>query len=403
MRRRGERRARWKSKNKGPCERQPDLDDGHPDACSCCSCSRATSPAGRSVVPPPGIHLPASTADVPPQTSVVVAIDKNEIVVGSDPVISVVDAMSGDELEIAALSAHLQAMQQAAGRDRAAARRRGADRARAATIQGDTRHRVPRAAARHVHAGPERLREHRARGGPEVVAHERGRTHGHRHLRLPPAASSPRRRPVPSLPRRLRDHRPGRAPAVILVDADAPAGRDVDRAAAAALRQAHRREAAARAGRRRTRPEGTGAGARRAWSDRQLPGPAGPIAPDAAGPRRTSARRRFPVGRAEKAPLPGSGPRHRRRRRRDARARAVVATRLASSTSSITKSLEGLSSSLHGASTSMPVVVGRGGRRTRGVRAGARRARARFRADRSVGHRRRRRSRRVRGVGLVGE
>jgi protein TonB len=116
-------------------------------------------------------------------------------------------------------------------------------------------------------------------------------------------------------------------------------------------------------------PKGPGQGPAEPGPIDKLPGPAGPIAPAppvAANPGPPP----LPGGRAEKAPLPGSGPGTGGGAAGRARAQAVVATRLASSTSSITKSLEGLSSSLHGASTSMPVVVGRGGRRTRGVRAG---------------------------------
>jgi biopolymer transport protein ExbD len=135
MKRRGERRARWKTKNKGPSNvnliSMMDI-----LTVLLLFLLKSYVAGGEVMVPAPGIHLPASTADVPPPTSVVVAIDKNEIVVGSDPVVSIADAMSGDELTIASLSAHLQTIQK---QQDEIARLRGAEAPTelTATIQGD--------------------------------------------------------------------------------------------------------------------------------------------------------------------------------------------------------------------------------------------------------------------------
>jgi biopolymer transport protein ExbD len=67
---------------------------------------------GEAMVPAPGVQLPASTADQPPQSSLVVAIDGDEILVGSDHAASLSEAMGADGLEIAPLSARLQAVRQ---------------------------------------------------------------------------------------------------------------------------------------------------------------------------------------------------------------------------------------------------------------------------------------------------
>lgn len=91
---------------------------------------------GEVMVPPPGIRLPGSTAEQMPQASLVVAIDHDQIVVGSESVVTVADAMAGDDLEIAPLAAHLRTVR---GQQDDIARRRGekAVSSRAATIQGD--------------------------------------------------------------------------------------------------------------------------------------------------------------------------------------------------------------------------------------------------------------------------
>jgi biopolymer transport protein ExbD len=91
---------------------------------------------GEVMVPAPGIHLPASTADQPPPTSVVVAIERGEIMVGGEHAASMSEALGGDGMEIAPLSARLQAIQ--AQQDEIA-RMRGAkpEASRTVTIQGD--------------------------------------------------------------------------------------------------------------------------------------------------------------------------------------------------------------------------------------------------------------------------
>jgi biopolymer transport protein ExbD len=91
---------------------------------------------GEVMVPAPGVRLPNSTADQPPPTSVVVAIDKSEITVGGDPVTSLRDALAGDQLEIPSLAAHLREVQHQ--QDEIAKLRGSApDAHRSATIQGD--------------------------------------------------------------------------------------------------------------------------------------------------------------------------------------------------------------------------------------------------------------------------
>jgi len=92
--------------------------------------------AGDVMVPAPGIHLPASTADAPPPSSVVVAIAGGEIMVSGEHAASMSEALQSDGLEIAPLSARLQAIQ--AQQDEIA-RLRGSkpDSARTVTIQGD--------------------------------------------------------------------------------------------------------------------------------------------------------------------------------------------------------------------------------------------------------------------------
>lgn len=91
---------------------------------------------GEVMVPAPGIHLPASTADQPPPTSVVVAIAGDEILVSGEHAASMSEALRSDGLEIPPLSARLQAIQ--AQQDEIA-RMRGAksQAARTVTIQGD--------------------------------------------------------------------------------------------------------------------------------------------------------------------------------------------------------------------------------------------------------------------------
>jgi biopolymer transport protein ExbD len=91
---------------------------------------------GEVMVPPPGITLPASTAEKPPQSALVVAIDDDEILVASESVVSVAEALRGPDLEIEALAAHLRGVRK---QQDEIARLRGEKIAaqRGATIQGD--------------------------------------------------------------------------------------------------------------------------------------------------------------------------------------------------------------------------------------------------------------------------
>jgi len=91
---------------------------------------------GEVMVPPPNIRLPGSTAEQPPVTSLVVAIDDDEILVGNERVASVSEAVGGDGMAIEPLSARLRAIRK---QQDEIARLRGADPAEnhVATIQGD--------------------------------------------------------------------------------------------------------------------------------------------------------------------------------------------------------------------------------------------------------------------------
>ncbi len=91
---------------------------------------------GEVMVPPTGIHLPSSSADAPPQTSLVVAIDDHEILIGDERVTTLAEAMGEPGLEIGPLSAHLQDVRR---HQDEIARLRGSAPAehRVATIQGD--------------------------------------------------------------------------------------------------------------------------------------------------------------------------------------------------------------------------------------------------------------------------
>ena len=91
---------------------------------------------GEVTVPPPGVTLPRSTAKAEMQTSVVVAIDHDAIMLGGERVATVHEAVSNHDLLIAPLAARLsEARAQMDDLDR----RKGAAEksARLATIQGD--------------------------------------------------------------------------------------------------------------------------------------------------------------------------------------------------------------------------------------------------------------------------
>lgn len=92
--------------------------------------------SGEVMVPPPGVRLPNSTADQSPQSSLVVAIDDNQILLGGDRVASIPEVVNSPNMEIAPLAEQLQA---ASRQQDELARRRGEGvvKTRAATIQGD--------------------------------------------------------------------------------------------------------------------------------------------------------------------------------------------------------------------------------------------------------------------------
>ena len=91
---------------------------------------------GEVTVPPPGVTLPRSTAAADMSTSVVVAIDRDAIIVAGERVASVREASAGEELMIAPLAKRLaEAREQMDDLDR----RKGKApvSGRIATIQGD--------------------------------------------------------------------------------------------------------------------------------------------------------------------------------------------------------------------------------------------------------------------------
>jgi biopolymer transport protein ExbD len=91
---------------------------------------------GEAMVPPPGIELPASSAEQQPGASLVVAIDDDAILVGNQKVVTVAEAVTGDALTIPALAARLLEMR--AQQDALdAARGEAPPEDRIVTIQGD--------------------------------------------------------------------------------------------------------------------------------------------------------------------------------------------------------------------------------------------------------------------------
>jgi biopolymer transport protein ExbD len=91
---------------------------------------------GEATVPPPGLELPSSTAESPMATSLVVAIDKDAILVGSERIASVSEARASRGMLIGPLAARLK---EARDQMDALARRKGVatSEARLVTIQGD--------------------------------------------------------------------------------------------------------------------------------------------------------------------------------------------------------------------------------------------------------------------------
>lgn len=88
------------------------------------------------VVPPPGLELPKSTAAEAPQTSLVVAIDDDAILLGDERIASVQETVRSGQMLIPALDRRLESVR--AQRDRLATLR-GAEflDEQVVTIQGD--------------------------------------------------------------------------------------------------------------------------------------------------------------------------------------------------------------------------------------------------------------------------
>jgi biopolymer transport protein ExbD len=91
---------------------------------------------GEATVPPPGLELPRSTAESAQTTSLVIAIQKDAILVGGERVASVSAALASRQLLIPPLAERLRAAREQMDD---IARRRGKAPANAhvATIQGD--------------------------------------------------------------------------------------------------------------------------------------------------------------------------------------------------------------------------------------------------------------------------
>jgi biopolymer transport protein ExbD len=91
---------------------------------------------GEVTVPPPGLDLPGSTAEHPMTTSLVVAIDRQTILVGSERIASVPDAEASPGMMIEPLAARLKEAQ-AQMDEIARLKGKAPDQARVVTIQGD--------------------------------------------------------------------------------------------------------------------------------------------------------------------------------------------------------------------------------------------------------------------------
>jgi len=92
---------------------------------------------GEVTVPPPGVTLPRSNARADMHTSVVVAIDRDGIMLGTERVATVREALAGGDLLIAPLAQRLaEARAQMDDLDRMKGKAKTAS--RLATIQGDT-------------------------------------------------------------------------------------------------------------------------------------------------------------------------------------------------------------------------------------------------------------------------
>ena len=91
---------------------------------------------GDVVTPPPGLNLPKSTAEENTPPSLVIAIDHDDILVGSDRVASVAAAINNRELSIAPLAERLQQEHEHI-EELARHQAGGSTKAHVVTIQGD--------------------------------------------------------------------------------------------------------------------------------------------------------------------------------------------------------------------------------------------------------------------------
>jgi biopolymer transport protein ExbD len=91
---------------------------------------------GEATVPPPGLTLPRSTAEDPMQTSLVIAIEHDAILVGNEEIASLEEVKASPQMTIAPLEARLKTVWEQLDAIAAASGAAQAD-ARVVTIQGD--------------------------------------------------------------------------------------------------------------------------------------------------------------------------------------------------------------------------------------------------------------------------
>ncbi len=91
---------------------------------------------GEATVPPPGLTLPKSTAESPMVSSLVIAIDRDAILVGSERIASVRAARASDQMLIEPLAASLKAAREQMD-DIARLKGTPQSKTRVVTIQGD--------------------------------------------------------------------------------------------------------------------------------------------------------------------------------------------------------------------------------------------------------------------------
>ena len=91
---------------------------------------------GEVVNPPAGVELPKSTAEAPPEESLVIAIDDQSILIGQERVASISEVVGSPSMVIAPLDEKLETIIQQ--RDEIASLRgNGAQEGEIVTIQGD--------------------------------------------------------------------------------------------------------------------------------------------------------------------------------------------------------------------------------------------------------------------------